>query len=174
MLRLKCLIVAAALALSAGPANAVTFNWSYVGGFSAGGTLEATPSGPGTYLVTSITGTDSLGDAVSGPHTSFGADNILYYPASPPAQVDASGIGFLLSGTLTGALVAYLGAGVDLLGGCLAGFGCSSIFDAGFFSASPAVVAAVPLPAALPLFATGLGVIGLLARRRKRQTSAAA
>lgn len=32
---------------------------------------------------------------------------------------------------------------------------------------------ATPLPAALPLFATGLGVMGLLARRRKRKTSAA-
>jgi hypothetical protein len=27
---------------------------------------------------------------------------------------------------------------------------------------------ATPLPAALPLFAAGLGVVGLLARRRKR------
>jgi len=31
-----------------------------------------------------------------------------------------------------------------------------------------------PLPAALPLFATGLGVIGLLARRRKRKAAALA
>ena len=29
-----------------------------------------------------------------------------------------------------------------------------------------------PLPAALPLFATGLGIIGLVARRRKRQAAA--
>jgi len=34
-------------------------------------------------------------------------------------------------------------------------------------------VSAVPLPAALPLFATGLGVMGLLARRRKRKNAAA-
>jgi hypothetical protein len=32
---------------------------------------------------------------------------------------------------------------------------------------------ATPLPAALPLFATGVGVIGLLARRRKRKNVAA-
>jgi hypothetical protein len=31
-----------------------------------------------------------------------------------------------------------------------------------------------PLPAALPLFATGLGVMGFLARRRKRKTAAVA
>jgi hypothetical protein len=35
-------------------------------------------------------------------------------------------------------------------------------------------VAAVPVPAALPLFATGLAGLGWLARRKKRQTSAAA
>jgi hypothetical protein len=31
---------------------------------------------------------------------------------------------------------------------------------------------AVPLPAALPLFATGLGVLGLLAWRRKKKSAA--
>ena len=36
-----------------------------------------------------------------------------------------------------------------------------------------AATAPTPLPAALPLFATGLGVIGLLAKRRKRKASAA-
>jgi len=34
-------------------------------------------------------------------------------------------------------------------------------------------VAATPLPAALPLFAGGIGLIGLLARRRKRKALAA-
>jgi hypothetical protein len=34
-------------------------------------------------------------------------------------------------------------------------------------------VVATPLPAALPLFAGGLGVIGLLARRKKRKAPAA-
>jgi hypothetical protein len=38
---------------------------------------------------------------------------------------------------------------------------------------SSAAASATPLPAALPLFAGGLGVIGLLARRRKRKASAA-
>jgi hypothetical protein len=44
------------------------------------------------------------------------------------------------------------------------------------FSQSPGVwsddVSAVPLPAALPLFATGLGALGLLGWRRKRKASA--
>ena len=38
----------------------------------------------------------------------------------------------------------------------------------------PAPPAAVPLPAALPLFATGLGVLGLLGWRRKRRSALAA
>jgi hypothetical protein len=36
------------------------------------------------------------------------------------------------------------------------------------------VVSATPLPAALPLFATGLGALGLLGWRRKRKAQAAA
>ena len=36
------------------------------------------------------------------------------------------------------------------------------------------VTVAAPLPAALPLFATGLGALGLLGWRRKRKTAAAA
>jgi hypothetical protein len=39
-------------------------------------------------------------------------------------------------------------------------------------SGSLAPVAPVPLPAALPLFATGLGALGLLAWRRKRKAAA--
>ena len=41
---------------------------------------------------------------------------------------------------------------------------------ASLFSFTP--VGAVPLPAALPLFATGLGALGLLGWRRKRKLSA--
>jgi hypothetical protein len=61
------------------------------------------------------------------------------------------------------------------LGSCGAGQTCSDndtstdpTYAVGF---SP--VAATPLPAALPLFAGGLGVMGLLGRRRKRKKAAA-
>jgi hypothetical protein len=40
-------------------------------------------------------------------------------------------------------------------------------------NAQIASVATTPLPAALPLFATGLGLMGLLGWRRKRKASAA-
>jgi hypothetical protein len=41
-------------------------------------------------------------------------------------------------------------------------------------SVQETINATTPIPAALPLFAGGLGMIGLLARRRKRKTKAAA
>jgi hypothetical protein len=39
------------------------------------------------------------------------------------------------------------------------------------FGPAPVLVAATPLPAALPLFATGLGALGLLGWRRKRKAA---
>jgi hypothetical protein len=45
---------------------------------------------------------------------------------------------------------------------------------AGFWTATfPTTVSATPLPAALPLFATGLGALGLLGWRRKRKNATA-
>jgi hypothetical protein len=43
----------------------------------------------------------------------------------------------------------------------------------GYVTASAVVPSAVPLPAALPLFATGLGALGLLGWHRKRKKTAA-
>jgi hypothetical protein len=43
-----------------------------------------------------------------------------------------------------------------------------------FTSASGNFLAPTPLPAALPLFATGLGALGLLGWRRKRKAQAVA
>jgi hypothetical protein len=49
------------------------------------------------------------------------------------------------------------------------GLGGEFIYSPGVFSAS----ASTPLPAALPLFATGVGAMGLLGWRRKRKSAAA-
>jgi hypothetical protein len=64
----------------------------------------------------------------------------------------------------------------DLLGDLIfSGPGSAPVFSPGVFAlgADTLTVSATPLPAALPLFATGLGVIGLLGWRRKRKTAAA-
>ena len=50
--------------------------------------------------------------------------------------------------------------------------GCSNYCGIGEVAFS-SVDAAVPIPAALPLFASGLGVMGLLGWRRKRKKAAA-
>lgn len=64
-----------------------------------------------------------------------------------------------------------------ILGSCyLSGAGCVNAFEFDNVSWGPenAAPPQVPLPAALPLFATGLGVMGLLGWRRKRSTATAA
>ncbi len=45
--------------------------------------------------------------------------------------------------------------------------------DSTVFIDNISAIASTPLPAALPLFAGGLGVMGWLARRRKRKNAAA-
>jgi len=55
-------------------------------------------------------------------------------------------------------------AGTDALNPCPASLGCIEVFAPN----------AVPLPAALPLFATGLGALGLLGWRRKKKAAALA
>jgi hypothetical protein len=54
-----------------------------------------------------------------------------------------------------------------------AGFSCTNA-DERFVDASSGFASATPLPAAFPLFAGGLGMIGFLARRKKRIALAAA
>jgi hypothetical protein len=52
------------------------------------------------------------------------------------------------------------------------GFGCCSLSTEGNFTIT--ALSAVPLPATLPLFATGLGALGLLGWRGKKKAAALA
>jgi hypothetical protein len=53
-------------------------------------------------------------------------------------------------------------------------FNCNAPYDnTGFEGLATAAPSAAPLPAALPLFATGLGAMGLFGWRRKRKNTAA-
>jgi len=63
----------------------------------------------------------------------------------------------------------------DLLGVLVfSGPGSAPVFSPGVFVVGDdtLTVTATPLPAALPLFATGLGALGWIARRRKRKNAA--
>lgn len=52
--------------------------------------------------------------------------------------------------------------------------GDCNVLLAAFGGFTPGTDLSTPLPGALPLFATGLGALGLVAWRRKRKTAAAA
>jgi hypothetical protein len=74
-------------------------------------------------------------------------------------------------GELTSVLLASLLAGTTFNFTSLSGDSDRLLRD---FYLSGATVSTVPVPPALPLFVTGLGLLGLLSRRRKRSPAAAA
>ena len=132
--------------------------------------MNAIFEGGDEYLVTSFTGgTTNLGQTVSllppapSPDSYLGNDNLLFYGASEP--FDSSGI----SHTVTGGGLPTQSANWE----------CSSteclLTGTGLEGSRPisfTITATTPLPAALPLFAGGLGVIDLLTRRRKQKIAA--
>jgi hypothetical protein len=192
------LTVAASLFFGAPAAYASTVNYNFSGdfgppAFTAGVSLDVTGGqansgtgtitfGANTFDLTLITLTtdggngnyggqtgfrDNHGTDVFGGDTTFPIDaNGLIFAISndPKRGQDAlfaawdNGGGnfqFLISGTLTGVFDVYYR---------LAN-GTGTTAQAGNTSA------ATPLPAALPLFATGLAGLGLLARRRRKQVA---
>jgi hypothetical protein len=86
-----------------------------------------------------------------------GNDNLLYFPSS--SAFDSQGLTFLDAYTFN----LYCTA----VNSC---FVYGGTFNPATFTVTE--VTATPLPAALPLFAGGLGALGLLAWRRKRKNAA--
>jgi hypothetical protein len=172
MSRLKFLLAAIGLTLSVGAANATTFNWTETG-LGGSGTFVATLFGSGEYHVISVTGTiyDSAitGLIAPGDYCIAGGacnDNDLFFPPQSGGELDLGGIAFLTASAEN--------VGLEF------GFFSFPSYDYSLntellnigdgFSATPVIT---PLPAALPLFVTGLGGLGLLGWRRKRKNTAA-
>jgi hypothetical protein len=100
-----------------------------------------------------------------------------------PFTITQSPITVNATNTDTGnAVLKYIGVGTfeaSFAYSALCGLGTPFSCGPGFsgdvaFTYTYSPVAAVPLPAALPLFATGLGVLGLLGWRRKKKAAALA
>ena len=158
-------LVGAFLSLSAvSSANAATYNWSFacdLGATACTGDGTLTTVGPGfPSLITSFTGTfgGETIDALLPINTFGGNDNTLLSTISP--ELSSMGISASASG-LTFRIFHSSGDQSEVLLG--------SSIEPGVFS-----VSAVPLPGALPLFATGLGALALLTWRRKRKAVLAA
>ena len=180
--------IALAAALVAGstfmadPANASTINYTLSGvTFGDGGTAS------GTFAIDSISGhltafdiTTTTGSVIPGivyDPTTVPSSNITYIgtnrfvlsaPVSASYAFQGLSLGFLnpLTNAATDPLVLGLAGGVS--------YECLNCNPVRWVTAGEAVfVPAVPIPATLPLFATGLGALGLLTWRRKRKAKAA-
>jgi len=160
--------------LASVPARASTlFDFSFydtgTGGsiISASGVLTTSPLGS-NFLITDITGMFN-GNPISSlvPPGGYASNNNVLYSGIP--SLDFSGVSFVVPALapLENVNVYFDGPGLFVCAGCYAVF--NGDFD---LAINFSVDAATPLPAALPLFATGLGVLGALSWRRKRRFAA--
>jgi PEP-CTERM motif-containing protein len=151
----------AGLTISANFAYADSFNFSFSGvGVSASGTFTTNPLSGGSYLITSISGTQN-GSPMSllAPGQFTDNDNLLF--PSPPF-LDGGGVSYLVGGSF---ISIEFDTGVVPAGYIIEGgpFGCGTVSIS--FSASPA--SAVPEPATLLLFGSGIFALGAAWRRKK-------
>jgi len=149
------------LVLAAGPASAATYNWSFdcgVAGCSGGGVLETDVAiGPAT--LTSFSGLFG-GETITAlmPPGSFGGNSNIIYSLTDPNELSLAGLTFstasayvnLFSGTWWREEIV------------------SKAFTSGRGDFNVSAVSEVPLPAAFPLLAVGLGAMGLMGRRRRK------
>jgi hypothetical protein len=191
------LSAAVVLALSAPASYATTFTWSFTdGGTNTGsGTFEAfkttdpgDPTNHDVFQVTSISGT-ALGQTINSLSNYGSANNYIYWNPSSPTHFDSAhpyyhagyfGMGFTLANgdnydlyEEAGTQLASYTCGDPTVPYCLLGPSASNT-DSGangprIALTDFAVAAQTPLPASLPLFASGLGGLGFAAYRRKRK-----
>ena len=177
MLRLNCLVATCVLTLTAGAANATTFDVTGTASLPMGGTLDISggtvgpedvtvPNPPNTLAPTAFTFLTSSAAGVSGfwditlNQGATGFSLLLILPVSSLAGY--------AGGAINTALFYPTSSGPEAFTAICQGGACGSL------TASTSTSPTTPLPAALPLFATGLGALGLLGWRRKRKAPALA
>jgi len=172
------LVVVAAFA--APPSDAATINWVLSGvtfddGGAASGTFstDSTSGNVITFNITTTAGTTLGGAVYDWTAINTFSSNGIYSPNS-----------FILTNFDTSTYInlefvnPLTGAGIDELilsgGGNYASYECAICNPVRGIVSGEAIAATTPLPAALPLFASGLGGLGLLGWRRKRKKAALA
>jgi len=158
------------------------------GGLSGSGTISLNLSMPVTnsngtgYPVDAITGTFSstniTGTVTGTVGPNFALDDLVYPSAPGGFIVDDFGLGIAVMIDPTHTYQLAIGA-ANATPGKYNVTCCGSDepiygYDLVSFDLSMPPPSTTPLPAALPLFAGGLGTIGILARRRKRRRETAA
>jgi hypothetical protein len=168
------------LAATTSASTITTWEWILTGGSGGPGSGTLTTDSEACSIIgcpiLSIHGTVD-GYPITGlfrsPET--GSDNLIYYPATSPNQVDYTGIGLVLGSSYETSISIYntLNTG-DSEFITFGDHTTSTAYYASFTVDDPVTRTITPIPAALPLFATGLGALGLLGWRRKRKAQAVA
>jgi hypothetical protein len=181
MLRLSCLVATSILALTVGAANADTFDVTGSGSLPLGGTLTITG---GAVTGQDVTSTDSpisspaFTGLTSSVSSGAGSDwNITVNTPTSPSEIyyillvlPVSSLSGYTGGDISTAILYDNATGIEEpIASCgeAGAAACGTLAEVG--SPPPTT----PLPATLPLFAGGLGAMGLLGRSRKRKNAAA-
>src|SRR5262249_5542997 len=157
------------LSVAAAKASTITIDWTE-SNYGGGGTITATYVSGYEYSITSMTG--SFGgisvDTLSSPNAYRGNDNLVYISPSD-SPFDTFGVSFTaINGNWNFSCAA---------GSCYAWADVLVDGNTGLRTDVPETFylkVVTTLPAALPLFATGLAGLGLLGWRRKRKVQAVA
>jgi hypothetical protein len=142
------------------PANALTFHYSFQGGTIGGfisGLIDNQLDQQATSVTITVSSIGGLGEYVTpGFPNNFDVSGGAITGVSFSGQLGTNTLSIVLNSSLNNAIL-NTSAGAE---------------GAGIAGVTYAAVPQVPLPAALPLFATGLGALGLLGWRRKRKQPA--